>query len=129
MNLLLDTHVFIWAAQAPQLLSSKVQKVLLDETNTIFISAVTPWELSIKFHAGKLPEAEVIIADTQTAIESLDATILPIEVKHGVLAGAIKWEHRDPFDRMLAAQSLIEGLTLISKDSQFDNIAGFRRLW
>ena len=129
MKLLLDTHTVLWAITQPTLLSPTARTVITDISNEVLLSAVVPWELSIKHHLGKLPEAAPLLADFPTVVISLAARTLPVEPRHGVLAGSLSWEHRDPFDRMLAAQATLEGAVLVGKDPAFDVLSGLRRIW
>lgn len=129
MKLLLDTHTVLWATTQPSLLSATAQTVITDDSNEVLVSSVVAWELSIKHHLGKLPEAAPLLADFPTVIASLAARVVPVEPRHGVLAGGLSWSHRDPFDRMLAAQATIEGAALVGRDAAFDTLAGLRRVW
>ena len=129
MKVLLDTHTVLWAMTQPALLSDSVRTVLLDDTTEVLVSSAVAWELSIKHHGGKLPEAGPLLADYPTVIAALVADVLPISPGHAILAGGLQWAHRDPFDRMLAAQSMTEGAILISRDEAFDTLPGVRRFW
>ena len=119
MKLLLDTHAFIWAMRAPDHLSERAASAIVNVENDVLVSAVTAWEVATKHRIGKLPGGGIIVASIGGAIESLDAEELPIMVRHGLLAGSLPVEHRDPFDRMLAAQAMIEGAALVSTDRAF----------
>ncbi len=112
---LLDTHVLLWwLADAPQL-GSHCKESLQDSRNQVFVSAATTWEISIKRALGKLEAPE----DMESIVEDEGFSKLPISLYHGQLAGSLPALHRDPFDRMLIAQSQAEGLILITSD---DNI-------
>lgn len=129
MKLLLDTHTVLWATTQPSLLSPTAQAVITDDTNEVLVSAVVAWELSIKHHLGKLPEAAPLLTDFPTVLTSLAARTVPVEPRHGILAGGLSWSHRDPFDRMLAAQAITEGAALVGRDAAFDALDGLRRVW
>jgi len=129
VKLLLDTHVVLWLARAPQKVSSAALAVLEDPDTERFISAAVPWELSIKSAAGKLPEALPVLLGFDEVVDKLDAQELPILRRHAVLAGQLGWAHKDPFDRMLAAQANMEGLTLVTKDQAFATAPGLNTLW
>ncbi|MCL2849120.1 MAG: type II toxin-antitoxin system VapC family toxin [Micrococcales bacterium] len=129
MRLLLDTHTVLWATTQPALLSPTARTVIADTSNEVLVSAVVAWELSIKHHLGKLPEAAPLLADFPTVVVSLAAQTLPVEPRHGVLAGGLLWSHKDPFDRMLAAQATIEGAVLVGRDATFDAVPGLARVW
>jgi PIN domain nuclease of toxin-antitoxin system len=129
VKLLLDTHVVLWASRQPRSLSPAVRAVIEDPDNQRVMSAVTPWELSIKAAAGKLPEAVPLVAAFDAVVAALAARELPITRRHAVLAGQLSWRHRDPFDRMLVAQAVLENLTLVTKDRVFDTAPDLRTLW
>ena len=122
MRLLLDTHVLLWATLRPQLLPDQLQSQLLNPEHTLILSAATAWELSIKHHLGKLPEAAPLLAFPEVA-RQLGAEILSISAVHAVQAGALAWAHRDPFDRMLVAQAQLEGCQLVTLDDQIRDFA------
>ncbi|MGH8396977.1 MAG: type II toxin-antitoxin system VapC family toxin [Gammaproteobacteria bacterium] len=128
MNILLDTHVFLWAAMQPEQLSSKARRLLENEETGVAVSVATAWEISTKFRLGRLPGAKLLIANYEEAVRRLRARSLPISNAHALLAGAYKQAHRDPFDRILAAQADIEGLTLVSKDRALRQF-GVKLLW
>ena len=94
----------------------------------MFISAVSAWEISTKYRIGKLPAAGIFAADVAGAAASQGFDGLPINLQHGQLAGSLPGPHRDPFDRMLAAQALLADLVLVSNETVFEHY-GVRRLW
>ncbi|BDP40081.1 twitching motility protein PilT [Deinococcus aetherius] len=116
MRLLLDTHILLWVTLKPDLLPSSLRARLLDPEHQIILSAVNAWEMSIKHHAGKLPEAAPLLTDFPAVAASLGAEVLNIMPAHAIRAEALDWAHRDPFDRMLVAQALEEGLRLVTLD-------------
>jgi len=119
MNLLLDTHVLIWALENNSKLSGQAREVIIDGKNIVFISAVTIWEISIKKAMGKLKSPDNLLDE----IRLHRFTPLNINFDHSQLAGKLPSIHKDPFDRMLIAQTMIEKLTLITKDkliAQYD---------
>ena len=128
MRLLLDTHAFLWWLDGDALLSSAGQRAIGDEANEILVSAVSAWEIATKHRLGKLPRAAEVAADVAACIASQGFTGLPVTVRHGQIAGALPGHHRDPFDRMLIAQAMIDNLVLVSHDVAFDHY-GVRRLW
>lgn len=119
MKLLLDTHAFVWAVASPDRLSSTASEAILSPRNQLFLSSATAWELATKYRIGKLPEAKPILDDFESLAADLTARLLPIFHSHATLAGLMLGEHRDPFDRMLAAQAQIENLHLITRDPAF----------
>jgi PIN domain nuclease of toxin-antitoxin system len=126
---LLDTHALLWALTAPKSLSRKARSLIEDPTATLHVSAASAWEVATKHRLGKLPGAESIVSGFLRNLERLGALELPVGVSHGLLAGSLTWQHRDPFDRMIAAQCMLENLPLISKDAAFAELPGVRVVW
>jgi len=116
MKVLLDTHVLLWALVEPDKLSLSALAIIEDTQNTVVVSSASAWELAIKYQLGRLPEASSVIEGFQNHLRVLEAIELAISSTHAIKAGSFKASHRDPFDRVLAAQSLIEGIPLISND-------------
>jgi PIN domain nuclease of toxin-antitoxin system len=116
VSYLLDTHAFVWAVMQPSELSPGVRTLLENPETEIFISAASAWEIATKFRLGKLPSAAPIVADIGGVVARLGARWLAIDQAHAMRAGGYPQSHRDPFDRILAAQAEVEALILISKD-------------
>lgn len=116
ISVLLDTHALLWALVEPEKLSFAAKEVIEDPQNIVVVSAASAWEIAIKYELGRLPEARTVIDGFQHHIQVLRAVELAITSKHAITAGSLKATHRDSFDRMLAAQSLVEGISLVSKD-------------
>ncbi len=119
MNLLLDTHVLIWALENNSTLSKEAIVAIQNGKNRIFVSAASAWEMSIKQALGKLE----VPNNLQQELEQHRFTMLDINLKHAQLAGSLPDIHKDPFDRMLIAQAKLEKLILITRDkyiSQYD---------
>ena len=127
-RLLLDTHSLLWWLAGDENLSTRARAAIGENANTIFVSAASSWEIATKHRLGKLPGASAIALDLADAIESQGFVGLPITVRHGQAAGALPGPHRDPFDRMLIAQSMLEDLVLVSNERAFDAY-GVQRLW
>lgn len=128
MRLLLDTHAFLWWVTEPDRLPTSVVDSIADEFNEVFVSAVTAWEITAKFHLGKLPSAESFVGDLVLAIAREDFQEMALTVAQAARAGALPGPNRDPFDRMLISQALAGDLTLVSNEAVFDRY-GVRRLW
>ena len=126
---LCDTHTLLWWAQETNRLGGAVRAILADPTTDILVSPVTPWELSMKYRIGKLAKAEPIVTAYAETLRRLGAVSLPITDDHALLAGRLSWGYRDPFDRMLAAQAILEGAVLLSADVVFDTLPRLRRVW
>ncbi len=129
MRLLLDTNAFLWAIREPSKLSARAGDALVDRGNKLIVPALVPWELAIKHRLGRLPEAGPVIADYAAVLLRLGATSLPVTHTHTLQAGLLDWDHRDPFDRLLAATAIMEGLPIVSKDQVFDDLPDVTRIW
>ncbi len=128
MRLLLDTHALIWWVEASSRLSAAANDAIGDPENEIFTSAASAYELTYKHQLGKLPEMKFLAQHFTATIEKLAFVPLSLSIRHAEAAGLLDIPHKDPFDRMLIAQAQIEGLTLVSNETLFDNF-GVRRLW
>ena len=128
MQALLDTHAFLWWLADSSRLSPRAHSVIADDANRLFVSAVSAWEVTTKHRLGRLPEATDLTLDVAGAIASQGFEELPITVAAAELAGRLPGAHRDPFDRMLAAQAIGQHLALVSKDAALDQFA-IQRLW
>ena len=115
---LLDSHVLLWWWFEPSRLSAAAHDLLVDPSSEIRVSAASVWELSIKHHRGKLPELAGAIGDLPGLLQADGFQGLPISQAHGLRAGAYSQPHRDPFDRVLAAQAELERLVLLTADPQ-----------
>lgn len=116
MRYLLDTHALFWWVYFPELLPSKVCDILADPDAQIFASAVSAYEMSYKHHRGRWPEVQPLVGAFEEVVAAEGFDLLALSAVHAIRAGSYAPEHRDPFDRMLAAQAVVEGLTLVSKD-------------
>jgi PIN domain nuclease of toxin-antitoxin system len=116
MRYLIDTHVLLWWFFDDPKLPSGVRRILEDPENTILVSSASAWEIATKHRLGKLPAARVLVQDISGWIVRAGFTELMISIDHAQWAGARPSPHRDPFDRMLAAQSAIEDVPLITSD-------------
>lgn len=128
LRLLLDTHALLWWLAGDEALSRAARVAIADEANEIFVSAASAWEITTKHRIGRLPGASAILPDLDRTIADQGFAGLPISVRHAQIAGALPGPHRDPFDRMLVAQAMLETLTLISNEHPFDAY-GVSRLW
>ncbi len=128
MVALLDTHAFLWWIADSGRLSEAAWRAIADDTNNIVVSAASAWEIATKHRIGKLPTADTVAPDIPGVIADQGFGELPITVEDAARAGALPGLHRDPFDRMLIAQTLSRNLVLISIEPIFDRY-GVRRLW
>lgn len=128
MRLLLDTHTLIWAAQDPDKLPAVAQQAIVDERNAIFVSAVSAMEIATKYRLGKLAVSPSLAEHFVEEVESQGFEILPLNAHHAQRGGLMRVPHNDPFDRLLIAQTMIEGMTLVSNEEIFDQWH-VSRLW
>ena len=123
MTLLLDTHLLLWAAGQPERLPAQARRLLNDPDNTLLFSAASLWEIAIKHTLGR--------ADFRAEPRVLRRRLidggyleLPVTADHAVNIDALESLHRDPFDRLLLAQALVEGVTLLTVDDQLARYRG-----
>lgn len=128
MRVLLDTHALLWWVTGDPRLSETGQLLLASPETDIFVSAVSAWEVTTKVRLNKLPGAEAFARDFSANIARLGFWGLAISVSHGQRAGTLPGHHKDPFDRMLIAQSLSENLPLVSNELIFEQY-GVQRIW
>lgn len=119
MKLLLDTHAFLWLVEGAPILTAAARTALADPANSLHLSAASVWELAIKTSNKKLLLAEPL--DTYVRKWQLTYQImpLPIEEAHALAVAKLADHHRDPFDRMLLAQAMVEAMTVVSADPKF----------
>lgn len=128
MKILIDTHVLIWWLAGDARLSETVRRLVGDADNDVVVSAASAWEIATKYRLGKLPSAAALAADIPGAVRSQGFRELAVTLHHAQRAGSLGGAHRDPFDRMLIAQSLMEELPVASIDAAFDAYA-VHRIW
>jgi PIN domain nuclease of toxin-antitoxin system len=118
VNLLLDTHVFLWWMRDPARLSERVRAAVAESRNHVWFSAVSAWEIVIKAGLGRLegqsPDAwaEILRAEVKRS----HFLVLPVTMDHALAVGSLPTPHTDPFDRLLIAQATVEKLLLVTKD-------------
>ncbi len=119
----------IWALADPSRLGRAGRTVIADRGSRLVVSAASAWEIATKHRIGKLPNWEVFRGGYPRNLDRLGVDRLAVTDEHGLVSGALDWAHRDPFDRMLAAQAMIESMTLITNDAVFDDLPGLRTMW
>ena len=129
MKLLLDTHALLWALAEPEKLSGPATRALQDAQNEVWTSAVSIFEVATKVRLGKLPVPGPLLKQWEWTLSRLGSKLLPLSGAHAVRAGALEIAHKDPFDRLLAAQALEENLHLVSCDAVFRHFADLLVLW
>jgi len=128
VNLLLDTHTFLWFCQNHPMLSPTARASIEDPMNRKWVSTATCWEIAIKAGLGKLNLGGPCTTYLQNALASTKFELLPIRLSHVTSVESIPMHHRDPFDRLLIAQAIIEDCRLVSADSIFD-LYQVSRIW
>jgi len=128
VKILLDTCTVIWATLSPSVLSPDAAELIGDEGNVILVSAVTAWEIATKVRSGKMPEAADLERHYVEIMAEAGYTMIPIDTESALRAGRLVGKHRDPFDRMIAAQALGMDIPVISPDSLLDEFR-VRRVW
>jgi PIN domain nuclease of toxin-antitoxin system len=127
MKIIIDTHTFLWFINEQPELSATI-KTLIESDTDVLLSVVSLWEIAVKVSIGKmtLPDAFERFIPEQLMINDIE--ILPIALPHLTLISALPFHHRDPFDRLLIAQSIVEDLPITSIDKAFDAY-GVNRIW
>lgn len=118
MKLLLDTHAWLWWVTDDGKLSARARSAI-EEAAQVFVSSVSAWEISTRQRLGGSPDATGYVASLEQAVKRAGMELMPLSFVHGLRAGGYACAHRDPFDRLLAAQAETEGLTLVTRDSLF----------
>lgn len=116
MRILLDTHCWLWSLSASKRLDEQARAIITDHANTIYLSAVSAWKIAIKYSAGKLPLPEAPDFYVPSRMRAQDIESLPIEHAHALKVAHLPFHHRDPFDRLLIAQAMVENLSLMTID-------------
>ena len=128
MRVLVDTHVYFWWVTDDSGLSGAARELIADEANQVIVSAVTAWELATKVRFGKWPKAVELAVNIDRELAADRFTPLAITMEHARVAGFLPSRHRDPFDRMLAAQAQVEAIPLLTADPVFGNF-GVQVIW
>lgn len=128
MRLLLDTHTLIWWLEDSPRLGRDASAAIRDPANGIWVSAVSAYEIAQKHRLGKLAAASRLTRQFEAEVSAEGFEGLSISTAEARLAGAIAGEHRDPFDRLLIAQALLNDMILVSNEKLFDTF-GVSRLW
>jgi PIN domain nuclease of toxin-antitoxin system len=119
VDLLLDTHVLLWWLTDDSRLQERQRSMLHDSGTRLLVSSVSAFEIATKVRIGKLPVASVFERELERICTDFDLDELSLSIEHAALAGRLSVEHRDPFDRLLAAQSIIERVALVTNDAAF----------
>ena len=125
---LLDTCSLLWWWSNPASLSKRALALLKDPQNTFLVSAASAWEVATKFRIGKFPKGSRVIDEWEMRLLEDGFQELPIGVRHALKAGTLPGEHRDPFDRMIAAQALLASIPVVTSDPEIAGL-GAAILW
>lgn len=128
MRLLLDTHALLWWWLGDPHLTERARSAIADQNAEVHVSAATAIEVATKFRVGRLPTAARLVERFEVEVAEQGFRQLPISVTHAKRAGLLVGDHCDPFDRILAAQSLIEGLTVVTADVRIEEF-GASVIW
>jgi PIN domain nuclease of toxin-antitoxin system len=128
LRLLLDTHTFYWWIGGKASLSANAHAAISGQQNEKYISAITIWEIVTKFRSGKEPSFGGIAADVAGAVMAQGFTELAITPRHAEVSANLPYHHRDPMDRFLIAQAIVEEMTIVTADRSFDSYSA-RLLW
>lgn len=128
MRLLLDTHALLWWFADDRALPPSCRRAISRPGNNIFVSAVSAWEIATKFRLGNLPSASDLVQDFDGYLARDGFNLLQLTSRHGIRAGLLPGPLKDPFDRMLIAQALIEDMLIVSNEAIFDRY-GINRVW
>lgn len=128
MGLILDTHALLWMLLADPRLGQRRRKLIEQQAEPVFVSAVSGFEIATKVRIGKLPEAAHIAENFEAIFEEFDYRPLNITLDHCLRAGRLVGDHRDPFDRLIAGQALVEGMSVVSGDEAFKEF-GVETVW
>ena len=116
MRALLDTHAFLWSTADPDRLSEAARSFIEDPANDVLLSAVTAWEVAIKYANGRLDLPEPVETFIASRVVDLGLQPLPVEISHALRVAGLPRLHNDPFDRLLVAQAQLEKLPLLTSD-------------
>lgn len=128
MNLLLDTHTFVWWRDDPGKLSTDAFEALSTLENDVFISTVVVWEIQIKLALGKIKLKWPLKDSIDVERKANGFRVLPVSLEHSLYIDKLPMVHKDPFDRMLIAQAMVEDMTIVSRDAHFSDY-GAKLLW
>jgi PIN domain nuclease of toxin-antitoxin system len=125
---LLDTHAYIWWALDERRLSMKAKRTVTARAAQVYFSAVSAYEMAFKHREGYLPQVAPLLRGLEDDLLDRGFLHLPISVEHGRRAGELADEHGDPFDRLLAAQAIVEDMAIVSNDEKLSAL-GAKRVW
>jgi PIN domain nuclease of toxin-antitoxin system len=128
-SLLLDTHVLLWVLLAPDRIPAEILATVRAPETTVYVSAASAWEIATKHRLGKLEGAAAVVSGYREHLARLRAEELAITGHHALTAGTLQWSHRDPFDRVIAAQAVLESLPVVTSDAALVEFPAIRTVW
>jgi PIN domain nuclease of toxin-antitoxin system len=128
MHILLDTHTLIWWLEDSDQLSDKAREMFCDDSNTLLVSAASAYEISFKVMLGKLPSCAPLVPKFSETLLMAGFRHIELTTRHGIEAGRLPLIHRDPFDRLLTAQAIVENMPILSNDEKLSAL-GAKRVW
>lgn len=128
-RLLLDTHALLWVMSDPARVPAATLERLRDPSSRLLVSAASAWEIATKHRLGRLPEAEAVVDGYPSHLARLGADELTVTSQHALTAGRLRWEHRDPFDRMIVAQAMLESVPVVTADRALRAFHAVHTIW
>lgn len=128
-SLLLDTHVLLWVLLDPRRVPAQTRATVRAPGTTVYVSAASAWEIATKHRLGRLEGAAAVVSGYPEHLSRLRAEELPVTGHHALTAGSLHWSHRDPFDRVIVAQALLESLPVVTRDTALAEFPAIRTLW
>ena len=128
-SLLLDTHVLLWVLLAPDRIPAETLATVRAPQTTVYVSAASAWEIATKHRLGKLEGAAAVVSGYREHLARLRAEELAITGHHALTAGTLQWSHRDPFDRVIVAQAVLESLPVVTSDAALVEFPAIRTVW
>ncbi len=128
-SLLLDTHALLWVLLDPGRVPAETLATVRAPETTVYVSAASAWEIATKHRLGKLEGAAAVVSGYREHLARLRAEELPITGHHALTAGTLQWSHRDPFDRVIVAQAVLESLPVVTSDAALAEFPAIRTVW
>ena len=127
--LLLDTHALLWVLVDPERIPAATLATVRAPETTVYVSAASAWEIATKHRLGKLGGAAGVVSGYREHLTRLRAEELAITGHHALTAGTLQWSHRDPFDRVIVAQAVLESLPVVTSDAELVEFPAIRTVW